>query len=176
MQRHTCPRCPRVGCALFVTMSASVVVWAVAAERPATGRTNAPVDPAPPARTHRVVFTCIEPGLVTFADKPCGPAPQVRDLPVALGRLPPAASSTAQQDRQSARPDAHKTDTAADARSRDDTETLSAAEAQAQTCARLARAVRELDARMRSGYSAREAGRLWDRWREARERLREAGC
>ena len=27
---------------------------------------------------------------------------------------------------------------------------------------------------MRTGYSAREAGRLWDRWREAKARLHEA--
>ncbi len=30
--------------------------------------------------------------------------------------------------------------------------------------------------RMRTGYSAREAGRLWDRWREAKARLHDADC
>jgi hypothetical protein len=59
---------------------------------------------------------------------------------------------------------------------REEDATEQAAEAQAQTCERLARTLRDLDARMRAGYSAREAGRLWDRWRETRERLREAGC
>jgi hypothetical protein len=44
------------------------------------------------------------------------------------------------------------------------------------TCGRLEDAVRKLDDRMRTGYSAREAGRLWGRWREARARLREAEC
>ena len=43
-------------------------------------------------------------------------------------------------------------------------------------CSRLAGAVQALDARMRAGYSAREAARLWARWREAKERLREADC
>lgn len=178
MQRHACPRCRRttgrIGCALLVTVSASTAVWA-AAERPPAGRAVGPVEPAPRARTHRIVFTCIEPGLVTFADKPCGPSPQVRDLPVDPGRVRPATSPTP-QDGKSAGPDARKTDPPADTRSRDDTEALAAAEAHAQTCARLTHALRELDARMRAGYSAREAGRLWDRWREARERAREAGC
>ena len=177
MQRHTYPRCARtagrVGCALLVTVSASVAAWA--AERPAAGRAIAPVEPPPRARMHRVVFTCIEPGLVTFADKPCGPSSQMRDLPVERERVRPAASP-APQDGKSTRTDARKRDTAAGTRSRDETEALSAAEAQAQTCARLTHALRELDARMRAGYSAREAGRLWDRWREARERAREAGC
>jgi hypothetical protein len=29
---------------------------------------------------------------------------------------------------------------------------------------------------MRTGYSAREAGRLWQRWRDAKARLHEANC
>jgi hypothetical protein len=29
---------------------------------------------------------------------------------------------------------------------------------------------------MRAGYSAREAATLWSRWREAKQRLREADC
>jgi hypothetical protein len=36
--------------------------------------------------------------------------------------------------------------------------------------------VAELDQVMRAGYSARESARLWERWREARARLREADC
>jgi hypothetical protein len=45
-----------------------------------------------------------------------------------------------------------------------------------ETCERLQAAVHALDTRMRNGYSAREAGRLWDRWRDARERVRDADC
>jgi hypothetical protein len=33
-----------------------------------------------------------------------------------------------------------------------------------------------IDDQMRSGYSAREAARLWQRWRETRERLRAQRC
>jgi hypothetical protein len=55
-------------------------------------------------------------------------------------------------------------------------ETPPVLDAKAATCQRLQEAVEALDAHMRNGYSAREAGRLWDRWREARSRLREARC
>jgi hypothetical protein len=43
-------------------------------------------------------------------------------------------------------------------------------------CEPLEAAVDELDQVMRAGYSARESARLWERWREARARLREADC
>jgi hypothetical protein len=33
-----------------------------------------------------------------------------------------------------------------------------------------------VDARMRGGYSAREAAQLWNRWRDLKERLRGARC
>ena len=46
----------------------------------------------------------------------------------------------------------------------------------AEKCRKLEAAVAAIDSRMRSGYSAREAGRLWDRWREAKARLQEADC
>jgi hypothetical protein len=51
-----------------------------------------------------------------------------------------------------------------------------AARDRAAACARLEQAVEDLDQRLRAGYSAREAGRLWARWREAKERLRDARC
>ena len=46
----------------------------------------------------------------------------------------------------------------------------------AASCQKLQATLDSLDSRMRTGYSAREAGRLWERWREAKARLREANC
>jgi hypothetical protein len=43
-------------------------------------------------------------------------------------------------------------------------------------CTRLQRQLDDLNDRMRAGYSAREAGRLWQRWRDTKERLRTAKC
>ncbi len=46
----------------------------------------------------------------------------------------------------------------------------------AAICQKLQATLDSLDSRMRTGYSAREAGRLWERWREAKARLHEANC
>jgi hypothetical protein len=43
-------------------------------------------------------------------------------------------------------------------------------------CERHQRRLDELNDRMRAGYSAREAARLWQQWRDAKERLRTARC
>ncbi len=43
-------------------------------------------------------------------------------------------------------------------------------------CARLERQLDELNDRMRAGYSAREAAKLWQRWRDTKERLRTGRC
>lgn len=125
----------------------------------------------PRARTtSRLVYTCIEPGLITYADRPCGPAAAQRQLQV---RTPVSPAGEA--------PDVEKTATAAaDSRraaaARADANAARTAAQRTATCTRLEAAVDEVDAQMRAGYPAREAGRLWERWREARARLREARC
>jgi hypothetical protein len=40
----------------------------------------------------------------------------------------------------------------------------------------LERQLDELNNQMRTGYSAREAARLWDRWRDLKEKLRTTRC
>jgi hypothetical protein len=125
----------------------------------------------PRARTtSRLVYSCIEPGLITYADRPCSPAAAQRQLKV-LAPVSPAGEA----------PDVEKTVTAAaDSRraaaAKADANAARAAAQRAATCARLEAAVDEVDSQMRAGYPAREAGRLWERWREARARLREARC
>jgi hypothetical protein len=120
--------------------------------------------------THRRVYSCVSPGLVTFSDRPCGPAPALRELRLdaprpAVGGEAPAVGKQGQAPATSSAP------RAADAAEAEDTASKHAA-----TCRKLQAAVDAVDARMRAGYSAREAGRLWDRWREAKSRLREADC
>jgi hypothetical protein len=127
---------------------------------------------ASPRTWRRVVFTCTSPGLVEFSDRPCGPLPVLHEVklhapaPVAVASGAPA-TVVAPAPAASIRPAA--TNLSEDERANE-------AERREQTCRRLAEAVRALDDRMRGGYPAREAARLWSRWREAKERLREAEC
>lgn len=146
-----------------------------------TGGGTVVLEPVPPAAAPRArvlqrrrVFTCVTPGLVTFSDKPCGPWPGLRELTIsapATGRPGDAGSVAPTAPPASTRMPATKS-------ARDDEPEDRAAEAHAkvQACERLERAVADLDDRMRSGYSAREAGRLWARWREAKERQRQSDC
>jgi hypothetical protein len=43
-------------------------------------------------------------------------------------------------------------------------------------CARLREQLETLDDRMRAGYSAREAARLWNRWRDLQSEIYAARC
>ena len=116
----------------------------------------------------RLVFSCVAPGHVTFADRPCGPMPVLRELRVL--QPPGAAAGAASTVGKSAE---RVTPTQASASGHGNPRiqrrrTTRASELQA--------ALDALDSRMRAGYSAREAGGLWDRWRAARLRLRAADC
>lgn len=163
-------------CALLVAVGATASAWP-ASQRP-TGDGTAvkltepsPARGSPVIRARRVVFTCVEKGLITFADRPCGTWSQVRELQVVGVR--PAETTTTMTAAPAPRPGPAGREAPAEER-RERAEDATAAHA--QTCDRLQHALQELDARMRAGYSAREAGRLWSRWREAKERLRETGC
>lgn len=144
---------------------------------PSGGRGSVVVDPGPshgPPRTlRRVVYTCISAELVVFSDRPCGPLPQrveLRLLDPGAGLPGASASVRAPTPAASTRVAARGGPIDDDGPGRDE------AAARAETCERLEAAVRTLDDRMRAGYSAREAARLWSRWREAKSRLREADC
>jgi hypothetical protein len=146
------------------------------AHTPTGGGGAVVLEPVParesPRTWRRVVFTCTSPGLVEFSDRPCGPLPVLHEVklrapaPVAVPSGA-AATTVAPAPAASTRPAAVKLG---------DDQATREAEHREQTCHRLADAVRALDDRMRAGYPAREAARLWSRWREAKERLREAEC
>jgi hypothetical protein len=123
--------------------------------------------------TTRLVYSCVTPGLVTFADRPCGPAAQQRELKLAH---PPAAVGAAGESSSIAEPAAAAAKARRDTAARADLAAARVAADRAATCLRLEAALDEVDSRMRAGYPAREAGRLWEKWRSARASLREAGC
>jgi hypothetical protein len=123
------------------------------------------------ASTQRIVFTCVTPELTTFSDRPCGPLPERREielLPATGTRGGEAASVAAPAARASTRP-------AAVRREHDAQPSRRAADRE-RSCQPLRHAVASIDQQMRAGYSAREAPRLWERWRAAKDRLHSAGC
>jgi len=121
--------------------------------------------------TRRLVYSCVTPGHVIFSDRPCGPAAEVRQLKIAVPV--PAASGAA--------PDLAKAPQAPSASvrqasARDGDGASTEVDEHAEACQELQATLDEVDARMRAGYSARESGRLWQRWREAKAHLHEANC
>lgn len=138
----------------------------------ATAGAGGSSDPAPIAPRAeprlRLVFSCVEPGHVIFADRPCGPLPVLRELRVlqppgaAAGAAPAVGRSAERVKPSQARPPAARQ--GGEPPAPDD------------SCHDLQAALDALDSRMRAGYSAREAGGLWERWRAARQRLRAAEC
>ena len=144
-----------------------------AVDTPAGGGGSVVLEPVKPRMqpTTRLVYSCVAPGLVTFSDRPCGPLPVVRELKVLAAAT--AASGAA--------PEIGKAGEPAAAGSRNAPESANANADDGGTegvaiCQKLQATLDNLDSRMRTGYSAREAGRLWERWREAKVRLREADC
>ena len=118
-----------------------------------------------PTRVGRTVFVCTDALPVTFADRPCSPGAELRQLRVLEpppGRAPslaPAVSSA------STRP----------APSHPATET-DAADPHAERCRVLLEQRGRLNDRMRAGYSARQAGQLWNRWRDLGREIYAARC
>ena len=187
-----CTRAPRIGSRTLTVLAGSLLLagtnsaFAATSRSPMGGGDTITLEPVParsaarPAATRRVVFTCVTPGLVIFSDRPCGPLPELRELrfdPVGGATARAGAGSAASHDETSARRDKPGTATSGAAAK---VEPEDAAEREmrerAFACERLEQALHDLDQRMRAGYTAREAGRLWARWREAKERLRDARC
>jgi hypothetical protein len=117
-----------------------------------------------PTRARRLVYACRDGSIPIFSDRPCGPGSDIRRLPVAAPAAagePPSTLATvpAAATRPIAKPAPRRTERAPPDR-----------------CRRLEDQLAAIDDRMRHGYSAREAARLWQRWREAKARLRDARC
>lgn len=131
--------------------------------RAAGGESSANAMTPAPRRGNRLVFTCRDGATPVFSDRPCGedgerrrldvPSPAAGDVPSTRAAPAPAATRPiAAHAPRRAIPDPP------------------------DRCARLEQQLASIDARMRQGYSAREAARLWQRWRDAKAKLREARC
>lgn len=154
--------------ALACLLHAACTIGQVPVANPLGSGDSVVLEPAaPPATPHRqrAVYVCQQDGTPVFADRPCGPVVATRNLVVATPPAGAAASTTPPAPHASTRP--------RQTRAR---EGAAPADDGASKCAGLRREVEELDDRMRAGYSAREAARLWQRWRDAKERLRKARC
>jgi hypothetical protein len=160
----------------FLLLSASCAAAARAAEpdtNPLGGGGVTVVEPVPErpaARSQRIVFTCVTPDLTTFSDRPCGPLPERRsiELQAATERgAGEAASVVPRRATASTRPAVRKG--GRDAPAPDPNAGLAG-------CDKLRATVAAIDRQMRAGYSARQAPRIWERWRDAKDRLHAAGC
>jgi hypothetical protein len=114
-------------------------------------------------RANRLVYACHDGATPVFSDRPCGEDGERRRLEVPSPPAGGAPSTRAAAATAATRPIA----THAPRRVIPDPP---------DRCARLERELASIDARMRQGYSAREAARLWQRWRDAKAKLREARC
>ena len=122
-------------------------------------------------RRIRLIYTCHEDGAAVYSDRPCGEGATLRTIalapPVATGNVPDttpraaAATTRSQSDATGHSGEPAAREPAAPAPDR---------------CSTLESQLREIDDRMRQGYSAREAARLWNRWREIKEDLHIAHC
>lgn len=164
-----CNACLLVGCVAFsVTWNASGA-QAVAAP-PTAGGGSVQAGPAPakaPSRRTRPIFVCRVRGVVIFSDLPCGPAGEERSLRVAEPAPGGTAATAPAPPRAATRPRPEPRDPGTP-----DSRTLSVDD----RCRRLRDQRDALDERMRTGYSAREAARLWNRWRELDAEIYAARC
>lgn len=154
------------GLAGLVVPAAWATDAAPASGSPGTGAgvsiESPPAQAAP--RRHRAVYVCQDVGIPVFSDRPCGAAAVTRTLMVEVPQTGAPPTTVPAASRSSTRP--RPTPAADDAPGR-------AAESR---CVSLQRQLDELNDRMRTGYSAREAARLWNRWRELKEKLRTTRC
>lgn len=123
-----------------------------------------PVSDPPPVRTRRAVFVCRDGASVVFADRPCGQVVETRALEVAAAGPGQVAST------------AHKPPVAAVLPRVDADRSAREPPPGDGRCRQLRSRLEALDDRMRTGYPAREAARLWNRWREIKAQLHEARC
>ena len=121
-------------------------------------------DKRAPRRRTRLVYACHDSPIPVFSDRPCGADANAWRIDV-----PPPATTGAAPSTRAAAPAAATRPIVA-APPRDDRSDAP------ERCARLEHQLAAINARMREGYSAREAARLWQRWRDAKAKLRAERC
>ena len=155
--------------ALLATSPAPLAQVTADGDSPITGPVDAPtaVPSTAPATTrrHRAVFVCAEGTVPVYSDRPCGAAGPSRSIVFETPSSGAAFVTSPPAPRASTRP----------APSRGAPQPVPR-DARASRCESLERQLGEVNSRMRAGYSAREAARLWQRWRGLKERLHAAHC
>ena len=150
---------------------AAIVCWnsslAGEFEANADGGDSVQLEPAPagsqPRRT-RAIFVCRSLAPVTFSDRPCGPVVEERSMrvqqpqPGGTASTVPRAAPAATLPRVQTEPKEPQPDTGE------------------SRCRRLREQREKLDDQMRSGYSAREAAQLWNRWRGLNSEIYRSRC
>ena len=134
---------------------------------PTGGGDSITLEPVPAAarvRIQRPVFVCRDAESVTFADRPCGPVVEARALDIVEPGPGRVASTVRQPPTAATKPRVQPA------------ERIAGPAPGEGRCRRLRDQLDALDDRMRAGYSAREAARLWNRWREVKARIRDARC
>lgn len=148
-------------CAVGRSAAATFVADAPAAASEVPARESATATASP---RQRAIFVCEERGVPVFTDRPCGSATDPRALTIDAPAPGAAPSTVPPRPRASTRPRLQPDGQAGTVRTA------------ATRCTALQRQIDELDDRMRAGYSSREAARLWNRWRDLKDRLRAERC
>jgi hypothetical protein len=134
---------------------------AAAADTPPVAPTTAPAA----TRRQRAVFVCADGGVPVYSDRPCATASPSRAIAFDAPASGAVFVTSPPKPRASTRP--APTGAAPQPVPRD---------ARASRCESLEHQLSDVNSRMRAGYSAREAARLWQRWRGLKERLRALRC
>ena len=155
--------------ALFATSSTPLARAAAAGDSPATAAADTPAAAPTTAhattRRHRAVFVCEDGGVPVYSDRPCAIASPSRAIAFETPAAGATFSTSPPLPRASTRP--APTRAAPQPAPR---------QSGASRCESLERQLGEVNSRMRAGYSAREAARLWQRWRGLKDRLHAARC
>jgi hypothetical protein len=172
-----------VSCTAAIVAGLMIAGLAAAASRAATDAAEAPatadashMEPAgaaparpqesPPVPTWRTrpIFVCGHAVPVIFSDRPCGASAEARVLRVhdpgpgraaSIARAPTRETATRRPEPRAPEPKQVEPD---------------------ERCRKLRDERERLDDRMRAGYTAREAARLWNRWREVGAQIYAARC
>lgn len=159
--------CLLVGCAATLALRSPSQAEEIVAG-PIAGGASVQLESAPSANKpprSRTVFVCHTLGHVIFADRPCGPLAQRQAVKISSPSAGQAASTNVAPPPAATRPMIEP------APSQEATHA-----APPSRCSKLREQLETLDDRMRSGYSAREAARLWTRWRDLHSEIYSARC
>ena len=133
-----------------------------------------PVAAPPVQRKQRTVFVCAQAGVPVYSDRPCGPTVAIRELDVSepgpgsgSGSGSGQASSTLRAEpTATTRPLVQHVALESPRHERDEND----------RCNELHQQLDAVDEQMRAGYSARQAARLWNRWRDLKARIHASRC